>query len=502
MQEETTEGATVITKNVHPGDSRDDRTAVVLIVSQITRFPPPCLHPFNPTRSNGLPAGPEDVDLQTFSRSRRSSVECAVLAKSPLFMRWLQAHPNSEVLEICVKEDGGCCFSVEAVWLVIEQLADPGRHEQWTLEETCHIANASELYAVCRLLELRELGDVWLDRWLGDLDLRSIPVACSLAYRHQDARLLARCYWELKELLCTHSLPPDWTDTSTCIAPVADATNIVAAVGTKLIIGTPVGGLALSRVTNEGYLKCPGRARLPLACFKCVLDDDRLTKENLLKPPQGYLLCRLERHRGARGAYPHRYKLVLDHTGDTLLTAIRRDQHAPAHIYKEGGKPASVYGPNYVGCVVESFWGTLFELMDDGLAPGLAKAPVVASMPHTIRKTLAQVKFNTNFLGDAPRQMRVNLSRDGKTYEMQNVSPQWDNSLNSYALPFYGRVKLASAKNFQLVRKAQEGNEEDIYLMFGKISKDEYSLDFRHPLSQLDAMAIAIGALAKKRAVA
>eukprot|EP00922_Rhytidocystis_sp_ex-Travisia-forbesii_P064295 GHVS01095563.1.p1 GENE.GHVS01095563.1~~GHVS01095563.1.p1 ORF type:complete len:519 (+),score=45.95 GHVS01095563.1:152-1708(+) len=509
---EVISNGTCRTTNGGSDDCTEDRT-VLFIVSQITRCPQPSTHPFSGSPCSGLPGGtPGDVDLHTFSRSRRSPVYCAVLSKSPFLRRWLEAHPASEVLEICVKEGSGCCFSVEAVWLVIEQLSDPSRYQQISLDEACPCVNSSEVYAVCRQLEL--LGDVWLERLLGDMDLRSLPMACCLAYRYEDPRLLARCYWELKELVCTHSLPPDWTDISQCTAQVADAGSVFTPVGTKLIFGTPVAALPLSSGA-EGYLKCPGRARLPLKCFQCVLDHDRLDKMDLSNPPQGYLLCRLERQRGDRGAYPHRYKLVLDHTGEILLTGIKKDQHGPARLYKfrknnqqwqEGGRPASVFGPNYVGCVEESFWGTLFELMDDGLAPGLVKAPGVAGLPHTVRKSLAKIRFNTNFLGDAPRQMTVSMRREGTTYEMENMSPRWDSSLNSYALPFYGRVKLASAKNFQLVKKRETGvaedSEEEIYLMFGKISKDIYSLDFRHPLSQLDAIAIALGALAKKRAVA
>ena len=32
------------------------------------------------------------------------------------------------------------------------------------------------------------------------------------------------------------------------------------------------------------------------------------------------------------------------------------------------------------------------------------------------------------------------------------AEPRWDTRLKSYALPFFGRVKLASAKNFQLAK--------------------------------------------------
>merc|ERR1712113_454682 len=97
-----------------------------------------------------------------------------------------------------------------------------------------------------------------------------------------------------------------------------------------------------------------------------------------------------------------------------------------------------------------------------------------------------------------PRKITVEFERTGTPYHMENMQPRWDKKLNSYALPFFGRVKKASAKNFQLV---VDDDANTIFLMFGKISKDVFCLDFRGPIAPLDAFAIATAALAKKRAV-
>ena len=82
--------------------------------------------------------------------------------------------------------------------------------------------------------------------------------------------------------------------------------------------------------------------------------------------------------------------------------------------------------------------------------------------------------------------------------ELTNIKPTWDAKQESYVLPFFGRVKLASAKNFQLIA---DGDKDNILLLFGKVKKDHFSLDFRHPLTLLDAFGIAIASLSKKRAV-
>jgi len=109
-----------------------------------------------------------------------------------------------------------------------------------------------------------------------------------------------------------------------------------------------------------------------------------------------------------------------------------------------------------------------------------------------------KVVYELNIMGGSPRRITVDFDRGGVHHTMKNMQPRWDKKLNSYALPFFGRAKKASAKNFQLVVNDDPNN---IYLILGKISKDEFCLDFRSPLSTLDAFAIATAALAKKRAV-
>eukprot|EP00919_Chromeraceae_sp_WS-2016_P056171 GHVR01133347.1.p1 GENE.GHVR01133347.1~~GHVR01133347.1.p1 ORF type:complete len:151 (-),score=42.52 GHVR01133347.1:120-572(-) len=123
---------------------------------------------------------------------------------------------------------------------------------------------------------------------------------------------------------------------------------------------------------------------------------------------------------------------------------------------------------------------------------------VMKYFPLHQREELAKITYEMNLLGDCPRVVRLKSTRNGDVLNLKNVPPRWDPTLCSYALPFFGRVKLASAKNFQLV---SFDSTDDIMLMFGKISKDEFALDFRHPLTPLDAFAVAIAALAKKRVV-
>eukprot|EP00918_Siedleckia_nematoides_P014405 GHVU01031276.1.p1 GENE.GHVU01031276.1~~GHVU01031276.1.p1 ORF type:complete len:388 (+),score=67.43 GHVU01031276.1:46-1164(+) len=80
-----------------------------------------------------------------------------------------------------------------------------------------------------------------------------------------------------------------------------------------------------------------------------------------------------------------------------------------------------------------------------------------------------------------------------------NLVPAWDPQLRAYSLPFFGRARLPSAKNFQL--GATRESDADILVLFGKMDKDEFCLDFREPVNEVQAMGLAVAALATKRAV-
>jgi len=82
---------------------------------------------------------------------------------------------------------------------------------------------------------------------------------------------------------------------------------------------------------------------------------------------------------------------------------------------------------------------------------------------------------------------------------LQPKAPRWNAKLGSYVLNFFGRVKVASVKNCQLV-VAGEAEAAEPCLAFGKVSDTLFALDFAHPLSPLQAFAIALAALEPKLA--
>ncbi|KJH45310.1 Tub family protein [Dictyocaulus viviparus] len=142
-----------------------------------------------------------------------------------------------------------------------------------------------------------------------------------------------------------------------------------------------------------------------------------------------------------------------------------------------------------------------------------------STVTSDIRQELAAVIYDTNVLGfKGPRKMHVLIPGiyDINTYErksirpiankdtileryrqrrtddiivMQNKSPIWNEDSQSYVLNFHGRVTQASVKNFQIIH---ERDPDYIVMQFGRISNECFSMDFRYPLSALQAFGIAM----------
>lgn len=76
-------------------------------------------------------------------------------------------------------------------------------------------------------------------------------------------------------------------------------------------------------------------------------------------------------------------------------------------------------------------------------------------------------------------------SDDART-ELNSLRPTWNKKLNSLCMDFKGRVKVTSAKNFQLCLG------DKAVLVYGKISEETFCLEYEHPLSTAQAFAIAL----------
>lgn len=89
---------------------------------------------------------------------------------------------------------------------------------------------------------------------------------------------------------------------------------------------------------------------------------------------------------------------------------------------------------------------------------------------------------------------------------LRNKAPRWHEPLQCWCLNFHGRVTVASVKNFQLVAIADQsqpggkGDEETVLLQFGKVGNDNFTMDYRQPLSAFQAFAICLTSFGTKLA--
>ena len=83
---------------------------------------------------------------------------------------------------------------------------------------------------------------------------------------------------------------------------------------------------------------------------------------------------------------------------------------------------------------------------------------------------------------------------DPQLKHLINKPPIWDEQMGANKLDFHGRVTIPSVKNFLLV---QPDDHSEILMLFGKIEKSDniFSLDFRWPLSAIQAFAVGISAV-------
>ena len=267
-----------------------------------------------------------------------------------------------------------------------------------------------------------------------------------------------------------------------------------------------------------------GRLALPHGVWRPVRAAGEASHASVLTPRPRYTMCLLERVR--RDDAPTRFTLRTEHDGAALLVAEARDDVdgyvilAPDEGGEASSEPLSAGSPLLRGLVTSTWMGARHAICDAGVPPD---GP--SDFPWPPQRELAIVRYAPNLLQGAPHALTLwvravaaaddgdaegNGGGDGsggggggggeggsddEWIELRNVSPEWNEAMGSFTLPFYSRAKLASKKNFHVVDPA---NPDDILLLLGKLKKEgdvtTFALDFCRPISALVAFGAALSA--------
>lgn len=238
--------------------------------------------------------------------------------------------------------------------------------------------------------------------------------------------------------------------------------------------------------------------------------------------PEGAVAqCHVTRDKGGLfGGYPS-YAVRASDGGTFLMSARRRKKSKTAnYLISIDEKDTSKDSPAIVGKVRADDGivgrGRLFHVYSNG------DNPKDVVLEKNVREELAFVEVEAKEWGDhGPTRLAVavpSVSADGRRkvvkplcegdaglLKMADEPMKYHDQIHTlrtreavehedgtYMLDFGGRVTKASVKNIQL--DVQGGNGE-IALQFGRVDKDEFTLDVRWPLSPVQAFGICLVAL-------
>jgi len=245
-------------------------------------------------------------------------------------------------------------------------------------------------------------------------------------------------------------------------------------------------------------------------------------------PPNVKVLSHIVRRKNGLDALHPQYECHIQFDGINKQFAMsarrRRKTKLSNYIITASKLSKFTEKADIIGKVKANFIGTCFNIYDDGQNPfkkdGHEEDEKAEGSEN--RKELGTIIYDTNVFGlKGPRKMTIVLPRvvDGKAICFQpseerdcvqeryhynskdpqllclrNKAPSWNENTQSYVLNFHGRVSVASVKNFQVEEAVETGEDKDsrVLLQFGRIGDDTFTLDFEHPLTPLQAFAVAL----------
>jgi tubby-related protein 1 len=253
------------------------------------------------------------------------------------------------------------------------------------------------------------------------------------------------------------------------------------------------------------------------------LSDMRQFLTNPVPKGCGVVQCYIRRNKNGTNKIFPVYSLYLKEGDRFLMTSKKRPNNKTSnYLISMGEGDMNRDGVNYLGKLRSNFVGTEFQVFDNGISP---KEAGMDDSSSSIRKELGSVIYAANVLGSrGPRKMQVAIPavdennqittwRQGSTNDQEDIlgrirdrnlrdlvylinkPPRWNEQVGAYVLNFNGRVTMASVKNFQLVDPDEQNT---VVLQFGRVGKDDFTMDLQWPMSPLQAFAITLSSFDSK----
>eukprot|EP00634_Sargassococcus_sp_CCMP2135_P011517 CAMPEP_0198653954 /NCGR_PEP_ID=MMETSP1467-20131203/7391_1 /TAXON_ID=1462469 /ORGANISM="unid. sp., Strain CCMP2135" /LENGTH=594 /DNA_ID=CAMNT_0044389931 /DNA_START=1 /DNA_END=1785 /DNA_ORIENTATION=+ len=232
----------------------------------------------------------------------------------------------------------------------------------------------------------------------------------------------------------------------------------------------------------------------------------------------GIVQCYIKRNRSGTNKLFPEYAVHMK-AGDRFLMCSKKrpNNKTSNYLISMGENDLKRTSSNYIGKLRANFAGTEFQIFDAGSRGGF-------DADDEKRSELGAVIYTSNVLGSrGPRKMQVAIPKvdgdDSTTADFKddaksgdvlstmkahdygkliytiNKPPRWNEQVGAYVLNFNGRVTMASVKNFQLV---QPDEQDAIFLQFGRVGKDLFTMDFQYPMSPFQAFAITLSSFDSK----
>mmetsp|Transcript_32484 Transcript_32484/g.61166 ORF Transcript_32484/g.61166 Transcript_32484/m.61166 type:complete len:363 (+) Transcript_32484:2-1090(+) len=236
----------------------------------------------------------------------------------------------------------------------------------------------------------------------------------------------------------------------------------------------------------------------------------------------GMIECRIIREKGGLSKLFPKY--ILETDGGVFLMAAKKQKNNKTSKYiltmsktDDSGKDEEAY----LGKLRSNFLGLEFVAYGEGMNP--KKIDSSMSQVHALqlaRQEMLAVQYSSSLWGTKPRGPRkmgavipkvqpsgermicrtlhpeqeglVALQKANNTsliHSFYNKPPKWNEQVGAFVLNFNKRVTQASVKNFQLTTAE---DADTVFLQFGRVGKDVFNMDFKHPFSPFQAFAICL----------